>query len=84
MMKKELIDSLRNLIDGQLFPLDDSVTAETDLHSEGLDSLALMQLILLLEREFSVSIAPADLNRENFSTLEKLAELVSKKQSTEK
>lgn len=83
-MSQDLTDSLRRLISEQLFPLDDSVTAKCDLHSEGLDSLALMQLILLLEREYSVSISPGDLNRENFSSLEKLAELVSAKQTATK
>ena len=78
-MNQDLTNSLRQLISEQLFPLDDTVTNESDLHAEGLDSLALMQLILLLEREYSVSISPEDLNRENFSTLEKLAELVSSK-----
>lgn len=79
-MNHDLIDSLRSLISEQLFPLDDSVTEDSDLHSEGLDSLALMQLILLLEREYSITISPVDLNRENFSTLQKLANLVSEKQ----
>lgn len=83
-MTHDLTNSLRSLISEQLFPLDDSVADDSDLHSEGLDSLALMQLILLLEREFSVTISPEDLNRENFSTLEKLAKLVSEKQSTTK
>ncbi len=78
-MNQDPTNSLRQLISEQLFPLDDTVTNESDLHAEGLDSLALMQLILLLEREYSVSISPEDLNRENFSTLEKLAELVSSK-----
>lgn len=83
-MNQDLTNSLRLLISDQLFPLDESVTDQSDLHSEGLDSLALMQLILILEREFSVSISPEDLNRENFSTLEKLAGLVSSKQSAAK
>lgn len=78
-MSQDLTNSIRRLISDQLFPLDDSVTVHSDLHSEGLDSLALMQLILLLEREYSITISPEDLNRENFSTLEKLASLISDK-----
>ncbi len=81
-MNQDLTTSLRLLISEQLFPLNETVTDETDLHAEGLDSLALMQLILLLEREYSVSISPEDLNRKNFSTLEKLSEFVSSKQSS--
>ena len=74
-------DSLRALIDAELFPLDESVTDATDLYSEGLDSMALMQLILLLEQEFGIAIVPEDLDRENFSTLGKMAEFISRKQS---
>jgi acyl carrier protein len=80
-MTTRLSDSLRSLIDGQLFPLDASVTPQSDLYSEGLDSMALMQLILLLELEFGIAIVPEDLDRENFSTLRKMAEFVSGKQS---
>lgn len=74
-------ESLRALIDQQLFLLDHSVADDADLYSEGLDSMALMQLILLLEREFGIAITPDDLGRENFATLENLAAFVSKKQT---
>ncbi len=80
-MNHDLETSLRRLVDEQLFALDESVTATSDLHAEGLDSLALMQLILLLEREFAISIDPADLDRENFSSLEKMASLIARKQT---
>lgn len=77
-----MIASLHALIDEQLFHLDDTVTPSSDLHAAGLDSLALMQLILLLESEYAVTITPQDLDRENFSSLEKLAQLIQRKQST--
>ena len=80
-MSSALVTSLRVLIDEQLFALDESVTSTSDLHAEGLDSLALMQLILLLEREFSITIEPEDLDRENFSSLERMAYFVSRKRS---
>ena len=73
--------TLRTLIDTELFPLDESVTHATDLYSEGLDSMALMQLILLLEREFGIAITPEDLGRENFATLADMAAFISKKQA---
>jgi acyl carrier protein len=73
--------SLRALIDQQLFPLDPSVPADADLYAEGLDSMALMQLILLLEREFGIVITPEDLGRENFATLANLAAFVTGKQT---
>ncbi len=74
-------DPLRELIDRELFPLDGSVTDECDLHAEGLDSMALMQLILLLEREYGIAIKPEDLGRENFSSLANLARFVAGKQA---
>lgn len=80
-MKTDLTNQIRNLIDGELFPLAESVTDSTDLHSEGLDSLMLMQLILLLEREFAISIAPEDLDRENFSSLTNIASLIRRKRN---
>jgi len=75
-------DSLRALIDAQLFSLDPGVPDDADLYSEGLDSMALMQLILLLEREFGITITPEDLGRENFATLANLTAFVSKKHIT--
>lgn len=81
-MTTDLTNKIRILIDGELFPLSESVTDGTDLHSEGLDSLMLMQLILLLEREFTVAITPEDLDRENFSSITNIAALVSRKGNT--
>lgn len=74
--------SLRTLIDQQLFPLETSVSDDADLYAEGLDSMALMQLILLLEREFAITVTPQDLGRENFSSLTNLADFIAKKQAS--
>jgi len=78
-MNTDLTNQIRTLIDSELFPLTDCVSDDTDLHTEGLDSLMLMQLILLLEREFSITIAPEDLDRVNFSSLTNIASLVLRK-----
>jgi len=80
-MIQYLVTSLRTLIHEQLFPLDHAVTESSDLHAAGLDSLALMQLILLVENKYSVKITPEDLDRENFSSLEKLAEMIARKKN---
>ena len=72
-------DKIRSLIDGELFPLCESVADDTDLHAEGLDSLTLMQLIVLLEREFQVAITPEDLDRGNFSSLTNISALIRRK-----
>lgn len=71
--------ALRSLIHEQLFPLDDTITEKSDLFSEGLDSMALMQLIMLMEQEFQITLGPEDLNRDHFATLKNLSELVTRK-----
>ena len=64
-----------------MFPLKESFTSDCDLYAEGLDSMALMQLILFLEQDLGVRIEPEDLGRENFQTLDAIARLVEKKRS---
>ena len=81
-MTNDLPRRIHCLIDTRLFPLSESVSATTDLFAEGLDSLALMQVIVLLENEFSITISPDDLDRRNFSTVADIAALVRKKAST--
>jgi acyl carrier protein len=78
----QLIDSIRTIIDQELFALGPEIGDDDDLYAEGLDSMALMQLILILEREFSITITPEDLSRGNFATLTNLTAFVAGKQTT--
>jgi acyl carrier protein len=50
------------LINPQLFTPDDSVTA-------ALDSMGLMQFIMLMAQKFRITLGPEDLNRDDFATL---------------
>ena len=75
------LTTLRELISEQLFPLPASFGDESDLYLEGLDSMALMQLILLLEESFGIRLEPADLGRENFQSLRAIEDLIRKKQT---
>lgn len=52
---------------------DDAIHAESDLFALGLDSLAMMQLILHLERRFNLSLPAAEVTRERFSSPARLA-----------
>ncbi|MFK7911160.1 MAG: acyl carrier protein [Akkermansiaceae bacterium] len=72
-------DQLRVLISEQLLPLPDDFPSDADLYEQGLDSMALMQLILLLEQEMHVHIEPGDLDKKHFQSLEALAALVDGK-----
>ena len=49
---------------------------ESDLYESGLDSLSLMQLLVLVEKEFGVVIPDGDLTRENFRSVRQLARVV--------
>lgn len=49
----------------------------TDLFAAGLDSMAVMQLIVVVEERWGVVLGPADVGRENLGTAAAIAELVS-------
>jgi len=78
----QTLSNLRPLISEQLFPLSQSFGDDADLYQEGLDSMALMQLILLVEQQFNIRLEPADLGRENFQSLRAIGNLILKKQTS--
>jgi acyl carrier protein len=49
------------------------ITPDADLFALGLDSMAMMQLLLQIEERFSISISPAELSRDRFATADALA-----------
>ena len=55
--------------------------ADGDLFAAGLDSMAVMQLVVLAEEKFGVILGPADVNRVNLETPLALANLISLKMS---
>lgn len=52
---------------------------DTDLFSMGLDSMAMMQLLLLIEERFQLTINPAEMTRERFATASALAGFLGEK-----
>ncbi len=58
---------------GPDFPVDG------DLFSAGLDSMAVMQLVVAAEEKFGVILGPADITRENLATPQAMAVLFSMK-----
>lgn len=52
---------------------------DTDLFSMGLDSMAMMQLLLLIEERFRLTINPAEMTRERFATAGALAGFLGEK-----
>ncbi|HEY1121171.1 MAG TPA: phosphopantetheine-binding protein [Haloferula sp.] len=69
-------NELTVLIATEILDTDHALTPQSDLFAAGLDSMAIMQLLLAIEDRFGVAIDPADLSRDNFSTAEKIAALV--------
>jgi acyl carrier protein len=53
----------------------------SNLYDAGLDSMAIMQLLLLLEEKYGIMLPDSDLSKENFSTTHHLAILLQKRLS---
>ena len=74
-METKLLEIIRDEILESTAPL----TTGSDLFEAGLDSMAIMQLLLHIEDHFQVALEPADLSRENFQTTVKIAALIESK-----
>lgn len=58
----------------------ESIDVHEDLLGSGIvDSLGMMKLVVFLEKEFQVKIAPEDMTVENFDTIHHISEYLSKK-----
>ena len=71
-LEQQLVVLLRERLLETTAPLD----ADADLYTLGLDSMAIMQLLILVEEEYGVSLPESALTRENFSTARQLAQLI--------
>lgn len=67
---------LMRLIQGDLLATQAGFSTETDLFAVGLDSMAIMQLLLLVEEEFGEVIPVESVSRENFKTVRAVAALI--------
>lgn len=56
--------------------------ADGDLFAAGLDSMAVMQLIVIVEERFDVVIGPAEVGRDTLGTPAALAALIRSKQGS--
>jgi acyl carrier protein len=70
---EEVIEWLRveGIVD---LPVD--FTADDDLFLAGLDSMAVMQLVVAAEERFGVVLGPADLRKSNLATIRALSDLL--------
>jgi acyl carrier protein len=73
---ENLEEHLLELISEQLLEVPAGFDAKSNLYDAGLDSMAIMQLLLLIEQNFGVMLPDSDLSRENFSDVRHVAALI--------
>ena len=71
-LEQQLIVLLRERVLETSAPVD----ADTDLYTLGMDSMAIMQLLISLEEEYGVALPESALTRDNFTTPRQLAHLL--------
>lgn len=64
-------------IRSELLELDSTFGVDSDLFAAGLDSMAIMQLVLMLEDEFNVKLPDCSITRTTFATARQIAEAVA-------
>ena len=74
-----LEERLIRVIGDRVLSLDSSFGPEDDLYAAGLDSMAIMQLLLVVEEEFGVSLPVESVSRKNLSSVAALAVLLREK-----
>jgi D-alanine--poly(phosphoribitol) ligase subunit 2 len=62
-----------------ILELQEPITPDTDLFTLGLDSMAMMQLLLQIEERFRLSVSPAEMTRDRFATAGALASFLGEK-----
>lgn len=67
---------LLEIISGEILEVGDEFSKDTDLFDAGLDSMAVMQLMIQIETHFGVKLKTTALTRENFSTVRKIASML--------
>lgn len=65
-----------------ILELSEGFAPDGELFAAGLDSMAVMQMVIAAEEEFGVILSPADMTRENLRSPQALAALISAKSST--
>ena len=76
MTPKVVIDWLN---EESMVELGDDFSADGDLFAAGLDSMAVMQLVVAAEEKFGVILGPEDITRAHLATPRAMAALISSK-----
>lgn len=70
---------LNLILDQQIVESAEPVTTTTDLFALGMDSMAMMQLLLHIEDRFGIAVTPGEMTRDRFSTAAALAAFLAQK-----
>ena len=74
--QESLEQQLVQLVCERLLETQPGFDAESNLYDSGLDSMAIMHLLILIEEEFGVALPESELTRQNFSTVRSVAGLI--------
>jgi acyl carrier protein len=73
-----IIADIRKFIETNILAAGIKLEEETNLKNAGVDSFSIVEIILFIERSYSIAIPDDQLMPENFKTLRSLARLVNK------
>jgi acyl carrier protein len=73
----DIAAKLLDIISNEILGPETMVDQETDLFESGLDSMAIMQLLIRIETAFGVRLSVSQVTRANFSTVKKIALLIA-------
>jgi acyl carrier protein len=76
-----LDQQLVTLVSERLLETQPGFDADSNLYEAGLDSMALMQLLILVEEEYGVSIPESALTKQNFSTVRHLSQIIHERRA---
>ena len=71
-MAERILDRIRD----ELLELNTTFGVDSDLFYAGLDSMAIMQVLLMIEEEFGVKLPDHVIKRETFATARRIVEAV--------
>jgi len=72
----DVAERLLARIRSELVELQPEFSVDSDLFDAGLDSMAIMQVILMIEQEFGVKLPDALIKRETFATARRIGNAV--------
>ena len=74
--QEPLEQQLVHLVSERLLETQPGFGVDSNLYDSGLDSMAIMQFLILIEEEYGVVLPEGELTRQNFSTVRSVAGLI--------